>query len=152
MSSLEFDASSYERQPDQFDPIPSGQYKAIIEDTERVPTKDTSNDNEYLNLKISITEGDYKGRIVFERLNIWNSNPKAVNIAKDTLYDICHAINVPKVQNHEELRYKELGVKIAIEKSEQYGDKNVVKKFMTKDKVLNNSAPQSTGSSTKKPW
>ena len=62
---------------------PVGDYKAVITESEVKETK--AGDGQYLNLRIEIIEGEYQGRIIFVILNLWNPNPKAVEIANREL-------------------------------------------------------------------
>lgn len=70
----------------QFDPIPTGEYKAVIVASESKQTK--AKDGEYLELEHQIIEGDHAGRKLFSRLNLQNRSPKAVEIARADLAQI----------------------------------------------------------------
>jgi hypothetical protein len=50
-----------------------------------------------------IDEGPMKNRKLWDRLNLVNSNPKTVEIAKKTLSAICHATNTMQLKNTEQL-------------------------------------------------
>jgi hypothetical protein len=154
MSNLDFDAQSYDREPDKFDVIPAGEYTIVIEDTEKCDTKDPSNENQYLKLTCVIQGGQYNGRKIFDNINYWNANITASTIAKNTLYDICHAINLRGMQNHEELRFKELNAKIGIKKaSGEYGEQNEIKKYKTKAAISASvSVTPAAASGGNKPW
>ena len=76
MAQLNFNAA--EVQPlKSFDAIPAGTYEAVIAESEMKPTK--SGTGSYLELTIEIISGDYQGRRVWARLNLANSNVKAVS-------------------------------------------------------------------------
>ena len=53
-----------------FDPIPAGKYLAIITESEMKPTK--AGTGQYLQLTFQVLEGQYKGRLVWARLNLDN--------------------------------------------------------------------------------
>ncbi|MFG0249412.1 MAG: DUF669 domain-containing protein [Phycisphaeraceae bacterium JB051] len=75
-----------------FEPIPAGKYLAAIAASE---TKQTRNgDGSYLELTLSILQGDYQGRMLWARLNLDNPNATAVKIARGDLSAICRAVNV----------------------------------------------------------
>ena len=75
-------------------------------------------------------DGEFKGRSVFDRLNLWNPNSQAVDIAQRSLSAICHAIDLLKVKNHEELRGKKLMAKIVYKPAEgNYSEGNDVKGY-----------------------
>jgi hypothetical protein len=69
------------------DPVPSGNYPVVIEDTiEKPNSKGTGS---YLEIKMRIIEGQYNGRFVYDRLNLKNPNQQTVDIAQSTLSAIC---------------------------------------------------------------
>jgi hypothetical protein len=75
--------------------------------------------------------------VVFGNLNIRNANPKAEEIGRQQLGDICRAIGLARVGDTDQLIGHSLMVKLDVEKSEQYGDKNNVKGF----KPINGGSP-----------
>jgi len=75
-----------------FDPIPAGKYPMTFVESEMKPTK--GGDGQYLQLVVEVLDGEYKGRKVWERLNLVNKNPTAVEIAQRTLSAICRATGV----------------------------------------------------------
>lgn len=75
-----------------FDPIPAGKYPMSFTESEMKPTK--NGDGQYLQLVAEVLDGEYRGRKVWERLNLVNRNPTAVEIAQRTLSAICRAVGV----------------------------------------------------------
>ena len=74
-----FDATQVE--PNQpFTVIPAGKYKIQAIASEIRPTKDGN--GQYLWFEHEILDGEYQGRKLWERLNLWNSNQQAVEIAQ----------------------------------------------------------------------
>ena len=84
-----------------FTPVPPNDYKVIIAKSEFKKTK--AGTGHYLSLQMKIIEGEYKGRTLFENLNLDNPNPTAVEIANKALNTICKACNKVGVQDSEEL-------------------------------------------------
>jgi hypothetical protein len=78
---------------------------------------------------------------VFGNLNIRNQSPKAEEIGRQQLGDICRAIGLARVGDTDQLIGNSLMIKLDIEKSEQYGDKNQVKGF----KPIAGGAPKVVG-------
>ena len=114
---------------DDFSPIPVGDYKAVITDSEVKETK--NKDGQYLNLKVEIIEGEYQGRILFVILNLWNPNPKAVEIANRELATIVAAVNKPGAQDSTELHNIPMTIKIGIQPGVgEYGPSNRIKNYM----------------------
>jgi len=80
---------------------------------------------------VEIIEGEYQGRIIFVILNLWNPNPKAVEIANRELATIVAAVNKPGAQNSEELHNIPMTVKVGIQPGQgEYGPSNRIKNYM----------------------
>ena len=95
-----FDASGIE--PNKpFEPLPAGRYVTQIVASEMRPTKDGS--GQYLWVELDILEGEFAGRKLWDRLNLVNANPTAVEIAQRTLSAICHAVGRMQVRDSEDL-------------------------------------------------
>jgi len=110
-----------------FDPLPAGWYSATMAGAELKATK--SGTGQYISIRYDITGPTHQGRVVFGNLNIRNANPKAEEIGRQHLGDICRAIGLARVSDTDQLIGHSLMVKLDVEKSEQYGDKNNVKGF-----------------------
>ena len=122
----EFDASQVE--PSRpLEALPPGEYIAQIKNSEMKPTK--KEDGKYLNLELEVMDGEFKGRMFFERLNLDNPNQMAVDIAYKTLSAICHAAGVMKIKDSNQLHYKPMLVRLDVEKREGYDPQNVVKAY-----------------------
>ena len=121
-----FDASNFEAAPSTYEPLAEGWYDAIIIDTEEKQTK--AGTGSYLQLQYEITSEPGKGRYVFDRLNLVNPNPKAVEIAQEMLARICHAVGVMQPKQPEELMAKPVSILVGVRPGDgQYGPQNVVK-------------------------
>lgn len=127
MSQLNFDATTVD--PDAgFDPIPAGDYLAMIEDSEIKPTR--ANTGMYLQLVWQVVEGDHKGRKVWDRINIQNQNQTAEEIGQKQLSAICHAVGVLRVADSAELHDKPCIIKVVMKPAEgQYTASNEVKGY-----------------------
>jgi len=108
-----FDAQTVEPN-DSFDPIPNGDYLCIITASEMKPTK--AGDGAYLELELEVLDGPYKGRKLWDRLNLNNANDTAVKIAKGTLSSICRAVGVLQPKDSCELHDLPMLVKVACKK------------------------------------
>ena len=84
-----------------FTPIPAGKYPAqIMKSVYRVNKKKTGH---FLECQFVILDGEHRGRMLIERLNLDNPTPIAVEIANKTLNTICHACGKIGVEDSEEL-------------------------------------------------
>lgn len=107
--------------------IPAGDYKCIIIESEMA---DTSKGGQMLKLTLQIIDGPFQNRMLWDRLNLVNSNEKAVEIAQRTLSAICHAVGKFQVSDSAELHNLPLiaAVKIRPEQG-QYGPQNEIKGY-----------------------
>lgn len=125
-----FDATQVEPNGD-FDPIPAGEYRAMIVDSEIKPSK--AGDN-MLKLTWKVDGGEYDGRLVWQNLNVWNSSPKAAEIAQRELSSICHAVGKLNVQDSEELHHMPCLIKVSVRPAEgSYSAQNEVKGIKAAD-------------------
>lgn len=145
MASIDFNAEAIEPTTD-FTPLPVGEYSAIIAASEMKATK--SGTGQYLQLTYDIIEGQYKGRKIFENLNLVNPNSTAQEIAQRALSAICRAVNVMHPKESEELHDKPLIIKVGIRPaSGDYEASNVVKGYKTYT-----ATASSAGNTTARPW
>lgn len=118
-----FDASTVE--PNQgFEPLPAGEYQAVIVASEMKPTK--AGTGRYLELQLQILNGKYQNRKLFDRLNIDNPNEQAVQIAKGTLSAICRAVNVLTPKDSSELHNKPLTISLKVKNDDKGNPQNEV--------------------------
>lgn len=80
-----------------FDAVPNAWYHLAVEDSSIELTKKAKENKDpslgqMLKLKIKILDGKYKGKYVFEQLNIINPNPETVKIANEALATLCRAV------------------------------------------------------------
>lgn len=121
-----FDATSVAPRED-FSPIPVGEYAAQIVDSDVKPTR--NNTGHYAELTFEVTDGEFKGRRVWARLNLDNPNPKAVEIAQRELSAICHAVGVLQVNDTQQLHYKPMVIRVDIEQRDGYAPSNTIKAY-----------------------
>ena len=122
MVALNFDASAVQESTGGYGLIEPGEYRAEIVADEVKESKSTAG-NHYLELQVKI---DGKGSI-WDRLNLWNSNPSAVEIANGTLKQIANAIGQSRIADSAEMLLKPLMVRVDIEAGTAgYKDKNII--------------------------
>jgi hypothetical protein len=116
---------------DSFDPIPAGEYLCVITASEEKPTK--AGTGSYLQLEFDVVEGPYKGRKLWERLNLNNPNETTVKIARASLSAICRSINVMEPQDSCEMHDLPLLVKVRTEKRSDTDElSNVIKGYRSR--------------------
>lgn len=127
MAQLNFDANTVD--PNQaYDPVPAGWYNVQVTDSEMKPTSNGA--GAYLQLEMTVLDGEFKGRKLFDRLNLQNQNPVAVEIAYKTLSAICHATGVIQVQDSGQLHGIPMEAKVTVRAADgQYDASNEVKGY-----------------------
>ena len=111
MALIDFNAEAIEPLSD-FSPLPVGNYTVVITQSEMKPTK--TGNGQYLQLTLQVVEGEFKNRLIFDRLNIQNPNSVAQQIAQKALSSICRAVGVMHPRDSEELHDKVFQVKLGI--------------------------------------
>lgn len=102
MALLNFDASQVQPDDGQLDPIPTDWYHLMVDESEIKPTKENNGDF-YLKVRISVVDGKYAGRKIFEQFNIKNKSAQAQEIAYRQLSALAHAVGVLNVQDSQQL-------------------------------------------------
>jgi hypothetical protein len=121
-----FDATAVESNA-PFQVLDPGRYRVQIIASEMRITKDGQ--GKYLWLELEVLEGEHRGRKLFDRLNLVNASPKAVEIAERTLSAICHAVGKSRIEDSEELHFIPFlaDVRVQPSKSERYGPSNTLR-------------------------
>ncbi|MGE0209766.1 MAG: DUF669 domain-containing protein [Lysobacteraceae bacterium] len=127
---------------EDFTPLPSGEYPAVIVDSDMKPTK--AGTGQYLELHFQIIDGPCKGRQVWGRLNLDNPNPKAVEIAQRDLSAICHALGITQaITDSAVLHGRPLVIRVEYrEGTGQYGPSNEIKAYKRLEGVPPQPVPQ----------
>lgn len=133
-----------------FEAIPAGKYLAAITESEMKPTK--SSGGQYLQFTFQIIKGEYKGRLIWSRLNLDNPNATTVKIARAELSAICRAVGVPAPKDSVELHNIPLVMTVGLKKRDDTGEMgNVIKGYARKDAAAPR-APAVAGNNSAPPW
>jgi hypothetical protein len=147
MAQLNFNANEVEPSVG-FDPIPAGKYLAVITESEMKATK--AGTGQYLELVFEVAEGPYKGRKLWDRLNIHNPNKTAEQIAKGQLSALCRAVGVMEPRDSVELHGLPLTITVVQKTRSDTGEpSNEIKKYEKRDAVI--GTPQQAAGGTP-PW
>jgi len=156
--------------PEQyFGVVPRGKYTVQILSSDRKVTADGN--GEFLVLEEEIIDGQYKGRKLWDRLNLWNENQTTVEIAQRTLAQICAATNMVGVRDSQQLHYKAMVALVAVRPArtdpatgKNYGEQNEIKGYLpigrmnapadvpAKGAVPAKAAQPSDSSASNAPW
>lgn len=145
---------------DVYEPIPVGEYIAMIVDSERVKTK--NGNGEQIKLTWQIVDGEYDGRKVFDRLNLDNPNTTAVEMSMRQLSSICHATGKHRIADSAELHNIPCLIGVEIRSATpQYAASNRIRRYnLIDDTIAPASVPttapatqvRTTTAPAKKPW
>lgn len=87
-----------------YNPVPAGDYTAMIAKSEIKPTN--AGDGTYLELTWQIIDGEFQGREIWQRITTSNPSDKATEIGMRELSNVCHAVGVLQPQDSAELHDK----------------------------------------------
>lgn len=94
----------------EWQPLPEGTYRFVIDAAEEVVTKNGA--GSYLQLDYRVMEGEHTDAKYTARLNLNNANETAVKIARIELREICMATGVLKLTSETQLLGKVFRAKI----------------------------------------
>jgi len=112
----------------QFAALPSGEYPALITDSEVKQTK--KGDGSYLALTCQVIDGPYKGRQLWARVTLTNPNATAVQIGQGHLAQLRHATGQMQLQDSQQLHNIPLLVRVEHKPAQgAYGESNEVREY-----------------------
>ncbi len=114
--------------------MPIGKHPVIIAGSEIKAT--SSGNGGMLVLELAITDGPNKGQTGAYRLNLYNPNQQAAQIAQRQLSAICHVTGVFKVSDSSQLHNIPFFVEVGYQKGEEPGPNNPEAKGYTEVKKV----------------
>ena len=143
-----FDAGNVEPVP-SFDPIPAGQYLAMIVASEE---KTSKNGHNFLSLELEVLEGQYKGRKLWVNLNLSHPNPETVKFARAELANICKAVGVLRPADSVQLHNLPMLITVKCVNRKDTGElQNRIKGYTPKAAAAG-QPQQAPATSTTPPW
>ena len=102
-----------------------------MKDTKPQPNKQPGR---YLQLTFEIIDGEFKGRKIFNQLNLENASTTTVEIAQRALSAICRCVGVLRPKTSEELHNIPLVISVGIRPaSGPYEESNTIKGYLRAD-------------------
>lgn len=112
LAKLGFDASTVAPSA-PLEAVPTGWYVGMMTASETKPN--SKKDGSFLEVEFTIAAPEqYKGRKLFDRMNLENKNAQAVEIAYATLSAICHAVGVIQVEDSAQLHNRPLQIRAVL--------------------------------------
>jgi hypothetical protein len=108
----DFDARE-EDLKDGFEPLPDGEYKAIITNSDLKMTK--KGDGDYYKFEYEIIDGAFKGRKVWQMLTRNNPSEKATLIGRKQFAGLKLALDKPVIKDTVELHNRPLMIKVKVD-------------------------------------
>ena len=150
MPTLNFNAASVpvDDKPKSFEPLPAGQYQAMITATEMRNT--IAGNGQYLLLTFDIIGPTHAGRKLWDRLNLVNPNPQAEQIAQRQLANLCAALGRDGVKESEELHNLPLVLEVGLHENKKMERmENVIKAYLP---LQTRPVVAKTSASATPPW
>ena len=145
-----FDASTIEPLK-PYEPIPAGKYLSQAVNSELRATKDGTGQS--LVFELEILEGPHAGRKVWERFNLVNRNPQAVEIAQRSLAAFCRAVGKMNIKDSSELHLLPFIADVKVKPGKDgYGDSNSVRFLPREGAVGQVVPPSSPAAANAMPW
>jgi len=104
--------------------LPAGWMDGYIESAEIRDTK--SGTGQYIYVVWRTLDGQH---LVYDRINIKNANPVAVDIGLRTLGAIARALGMESIDDTEQLNGREIAARLAIEEAGEWPARNVIKAY-----------------------
>jgi hypothetical protein len=105
-----------------YTPVPPGDYLVQIESSD---IKDGAKQgSRYVQLEMVILDGPEAGRKIIDRLNLWNENQKAVDIAQRSMNALCVAVGKLAVGDTNELHSIPMIAVVKVDPAKPYTDKD----------------------------
>ena len=136
-----FNAASVEPSVD-YQPIPAGNYKAIISSSSIEPAKTGNGTN--LVLEFKVIEGNHKNRSMKVWLCVQHPSQQTQEIAQRNFSAICHAVGQIQCTSTEQLHGKPLLIRVAIEPDNRDPERmqNRIRAYMPLQKAANAPTPE----------
>lgn len=149
MSLLNFDATRVEPTVPR-ELVPAGRYTVEITASTTKETK--ARTGSYLELELTILEGEHKGWKLFDRLCLNHVNPKTQRIAQANLSAICHAVNVLQPRDSVDLHNLPFTVNVKIRNNEATGEQyNEVRGYAKRERQITAENTKTTDDGSA-PW
>lgn len=125
--------------PDEHEPtsdfavIPPGKYPVYIEQAEVRQTK--AGNGHYIKITMSILEGDFRNRKLWDQINIDNPSEECQAIGLRTLSALAKATNIDSLTDSAQLVGKVVIASVRVKRSDNYGDQNEIRTYLPPDET-----------------
>ncbi len=142
-----FDPNGIPEREGGFDPIPPGWYEVQVMESETVDLK--SGNGRALVLTFNVLGPAFANRKLWDRLNIQHKSQEAQAIAQRALADLFLATGTAASRNSEDLHFKPLLARVAIDPAKDgYDAKNVIKAYKARTGAVPATRPAAAAQRT----
>lgn len=134
MAQLPQAANSEENQSQGgFEVLPADDYVCVLKKSEWKDAKKEG--NRFIYMEFVVVEGEYKGGVFIERMNLVNSNSTAVRIANGKMNQLCAACLLSDIEDTDELHGIPVMLTVTINPNDDndFAAQNEIKKFSNVD-------------------
>jgi hypothetical protein len=123
-----FDATAVAPRAD-FGTIPNGDYRCTVTACDKKATR--AGTGHFLAFELTILDGEFAGRKLWDNMNLWNPSAQAVEIAQQTMSQLCHAVGLLQPKVVSDFIGRAVVVTTRIEKRSKASDElgNAIKKY-----------------------
>ncbi|MGN0880094.1 MAG: DUF669 domain-containing protein [Oligosphaeraceae bacterium] len=149
MATINFNVS--EVSPAQeFQPLPEGRYEAVISDSDVKQTR--AGNGSYIQLEFEVVSGEHRGRRLWGRYNVENTNREAVEIGRAQFSAVCQASGVPSPRDTAELHNRTLILSVRCRRRKDADElENVISGYRPRETANQPAAPAPQQTATA-PW
>lgn len=150
MAQFGFNPAEVPESENSFDPIPAGDYKVEIVESEVKVTNDST--GSYINFRVEVAEGPFAGRVLWDMAMIQSSRTddkmqKALQIAREKIASMCKCVGRPAAQDSNELHNIPMIASVRVKDDPQHGPKNEIKAYKSAG-VVTPGNPQANAQQT----
>ena len=149
MATINFNVSEV-APAEEFKPLPEGKYEAVISDSDVKATR--AGNGSYIQLEFEVVSGEHRGRRLWGRYNIDNTNREAVEIGRAQFAAVCQAAGVPNPKDTVELHNRALVLSVRCKRRKDTDElENVISGYKLRETAMQTAAPAQPQPATA-PW
>lgn len=114
-TAFSFDATTVDP-TSSFDPLPNGKYRVHATESEVKPTN--KGDGRYMQIVWEVLDGPYKGRKLWDRINVENPNATCQEIGQRALSAVCHATGVLRLSHSSQLLHRPVMLTVVVKEGD----------------------------------
>lgn len=132
MAQFGFNPAEVPESENNFDPIPAGDYKVEIVESEVKQTNDFT--GEYINFRLRVTDGPFQNRVLWDMAMIRSERTDdkmqtALQIAREKIATMCKCAGRHAAQDSNELHNVPMIASVRVKEDDKHGSKNEIRGY-----------------------